>query len=79
MMFGIMALELHYQVAKLLTSTESTSIFTMITAPLIEIIGSILLGIIMGIILVLVTKRLDPKDELQIKTNIVYCHRYRSI
>lgn len=66
--FGIMAFGIALSVAKLLTSTESTSIFTMITAPLIEIIGSILLGIIMGIILVLVTKRLDPKDELQIKT-----------
>ena len=63
-----MAFGIALSVAKLLTSTESTSIFTMITAPLIEIIGSILLGIIMGIILVLVTKRLDPKDELQIKT-----------
>ncbi len=66
--FGIMAFGIALSIAKLLTSTQSISIFTMITAPLIEIVGSILLGIMMGIILVLVTKRLDPKDELQIKT-----------
>jgi Kef-type K+ transport system membrane component KefB len=66
--FGIMAFGIALSIAKLLTSTESTSLFQMISAPLIEIVGSLLLGFGIGVILVLVTKKTDPKDELQIKT-----------
>ncbi|MFA5526452.1 MAG: cation:proton antiporter [Acholeplasmataceae bacterium] len=66
--FGIMAFGIAISVAKMIESGQDLSVFAIIGFPLLEIFGSLLLGLILGIILSLTTKKIDPKDELQIKT-----------
>lgn len=65
--FGIMAFGIALSIAKILTSTTTQPLFQMISLPFIEIIGSLLLGFGVGVLLTIFTKKIDPKDELQIK------------
>jgi Kef-type K+ transport system membrane component KefB len=66
--FGIMAFGIAISIAKILVSGQDVSVLTIIGIPLFEIIASLLLGLGLGILLSYVTKKVDPKDELQIKT-----------
>lgn len=66
--FGIIAFGIAISVAKILVSGTEFSIFKIIGVPIYEIFGSLLLGLILGVVLSLLTKKIDPKDELQIKT-----------
>jgi Kef-type K+ transport system membrane component KefB len=66
--YGIMAFGIALSVAKILVGNDGSSILKIIGIPLIEITGALLLGLVLGIILSLLTKKSDPKDELQIKT-----------
>mgnify|MGYP001038970016 FL=1 len=65
---GIIAFGIAMSLAKLSISTESFSLLHMITDPLIEIGGSILLGLILGFILSYVSKNSKGRDELQVIT-----------
>ena len=66
--FGIVAFGIAISVSKILVSGEEFSILKIVGVPVYEIFGSLLLGLLLGIILSLLTKKIDPKDELQIKT-----------
>jgi len=66
--YGIMAFGIALSVAKILVGNDGSSILKIVGIPLIEITGALLLGLVLGIILSLLTKKSDPKDELQIKT-----------
>jgi len=66
--FGIMAFGIALSVAKILVGNEGFSILKIVGIPLVEIFGSLLLGLVLGIILSFLTRKSDPKDELQIKT-----------
>jgi Kef-type K+ transport system membrane component KefB len=66
--FGIIAFGIAISIAKVLVSNEGSSLLRIIGIPFLEIIGSLLLGLILGIVLALTSKKVDPKDELQIKT-----------
>ena len=66
--YGIMAFGIAISVAKILVSGNDFTVLTIIGAPLIEILGSFALGLGLGIVLSFITKKIDPKDELQIKT-----------
>ena len=66
--FGIVAFGIAISVAKILVSGTEFSLFKIIGVPIYEIFGSLLLGLLLGIVLSLLTKKIDPKDELQIKT-----------
>jgi Kef-type K+ transport system membrane component KefB len=66
--YGIMAFGIAISIAKILVSGQDFSILTIIGVPLLEILGSLALGLALGVILSFLTKKIDPKDELQIKT-----------
>jgi len=66
--FGIMAFGIALSVAKILVGNDGFSLLKIVGVPLIEISGSLLLGLVLGIVLSILTKKSDPKDELQIKT-----------
>jgi Kef-type K+ transport system membrane component KefB len=66
--FGIMSFGIALSIAKILVSNESFTVLKIISVPLIEIFGSLLLGLALGALLAILTKKADPKDELQIKT-----------
>ena len=66
--FGIISFGIAISVAKILVSGTEFSIFKIIGVPIYEIFGSLLLGLVLGVVLSLLTKKIDPKDELQIKT-----------
>lgn len=63
--FGIMAFGIAMSLARLSTSSQSISLAQMITEPFIEIGGSILLGLALGVILSLGAKASRGRDELQ--------------
>lgn len=70
--FGIMAFGIILPIARMLTPIDGgASQFNITSAfatPLIEVFGSLLVGLILGVILSFISKRLDPRDELQVKT-----------
>lgn len=66
--FGIIAFGIAMSLATLTSGLESFSIYRMIVDPLIEIGGSVILGLIMGIILVFLANRSKGGDELQLVT-----------
>lgn len=66
--FGIIVFGIAISLATLTTGQQDFSIYRMIMDPLIEIGGSLILGIIMGILLVLVAKKTSGRDELQLIT-----------
>jgi len=63
--FGIIVFGIAMSLAHLTSGQESFSIFKMISEPAIEIGGSLLLGLALGIVLVLVAKKSSGRDELQ--------------
>jgi Kef-type K+ transport system membrane component KefB len=64
--FGIMAFGIAISLAKISISSTDLSLFQMITGPIIEILGSVLLGFTLGFILSKLAKRAKNKDETQI-------------
>lgn len=66
--FGIMAFGIAISIAKVMVAGSDYTLLTIIGHPLKEIFGSLLLGLILGVVLAFITKKVDPKDELQIKT-----------
>jgi Kef-type K+ transport system membrane component KefB len=63
--FGIVAFGIAMSLAKMSIGKQEFSVIQMIRGPVIEIGGSILLGFIIGVALVLVAKRSSGRDELQ--------------
>ncbi|NLJ96647.1 MAG: cation:proton antiporter [Clostridiales bacterium] len=66
--FGIIVFGIAMSLATLTTGQEAFSLYNMIANPLIEIGGSILLGSVMGILLVFLSKKSSGSDELQVIT-----------
>lgn len=64
--FGIMAFGIAMALAKLSVGGIGFSAFDMIVKPLYEIMGSLLLGFLLGLILTLVSKKVEGRDEQQI-------------
>lgn len=64
--FGIIAFGIAISLAKLSISTESLSLLNMITEPLIEIGGSMILGLVLGFLLSYISKNSKGRDELQV-------------
>ncbi len=66
--FGIIAFGIAMSLATLTSGQETFSIFRMIIDPLVEISGSIILGLIAGALLVFAAKKSRGRDELQLIT-----------
>lgn len=66
--FGIIAFGIAMSLAKLSVGNQQFSAFTMFSEPFIEIGGSIVLGLILGALLSLISKRAKGRDEMQIIT-----------
>lgn len=71
--FGIIAFGIALPIARILTPIDASqaldfTLWNMIKMPLIEVFGSLILGLVLGILLAIVMKKLDPKDELQVKS-----------
>lgn len=66
--FGIIAFGIAMSLATITTGQEAFSLYKMISDPLIEIGGSILLGLVMGVILVFLSNKSSGSDELQVIT-----------
>lgn len=61
----IMAFGISTAIARtLISSTESISIVSLFISPLIEIVGALILGLLMGILLVLLSRKTKGEDEL---------------
>ena len=69
---GIMVFGLALPIARMLTPAAGSglefSLWNVISTPLYEVFGSILLGGILGVGLSFVSKAIDPEDEIQVKT-----------
>lgn len=63
--FGIIAFGIAMSLAKLSFGQQQFSIIQMFTGPMIEIGGSCILGLFLGVLLVLITKKTKGRDELQ--------------
>lgn len=61
---GIMLFGLAMSLAKISIDSTSHSFLQMISAPIIEILGSLLLGFLLGVILTFVANRARSKEEL---------------
>ncbi len=68
--FGIIVFGIAMSLATLTSGKEAFSVSQMILDPLIEIGGSIILGFIIGVILVILSKKTSGRDELQVFTLI---------
>src|SRR5690606_24651471 len=64
--YGIIAFGIAISLAKLSINAESISLLSMITEPLMEIGGSIVLGLVLGFLLSYVSKNSKGRDELQV-------------
>lgn len=64
--FGIIAFGIAMSLAKLSIGHQDSSVFQMFSEPFIEIGGSLLLGLLLGLILSFVSKRSKGRDELQV-------------
>lgn len=64
--FGIIAFGIAMSVAKLSVGVAENSFFRMLSEPIIEIGGSIILGILLGLLLVFVVKRAKDHEEVQV-------------
>jgi len=64
--FGIMAFGIAMSLAKLSVGNTQNSLFKMFTEPVIEIGGSAILGILLGVILVFLVKKAKDHDEVQV-------------
>lgn len=63
--FGIIAFGIAMSLAKLSIGQQNFSITQMISGPIIEIGGSCLLGLFLGVILVFLKKKSSGRDEIQ--------------
>lgn len=63
--FGIIAFGIAMSLAKLSVGQQKFSITQMFSGPIIEIGGSFILGLFLGALLVLITKKSKGRDELQ--------------
>lgn len=61
---GIMAFGIAMSIAKMSIGESTSSLFQMISQPLLEILGSLLLGFIIGIILTYIANRAKCREEL---------------
>lgn len=61
---GIIVFGLAISIAKITSGIEKVSGIKMISAPLIEIFGSLMLGVVFGLILSYIAKRAKNRDEL---------------
>ncbi|NLL72339.1 MAG: cation:proton antiporter [Clostridiales bacterium] len=66
--FGIIVFGIAMSLATLSMGQESFSVYKMISEPLIEIGGSLILGLVLGFILVALTKKSSGRDNLQLIT-----------
>lgn len=66
--FGIIAFGIAMSLATLTTGQQAFSIYKMIFDPLLEIGGSVILGMIMGVLLVMIAKKSSGRDDLQVIT-----------
>lgn len=71
--FGIVAFGIALPIARILTPIDPANaldftLWNIIKMPLFEVFGSLILGLLLGIALSFLVKRLDPKDELQVKS-----------
>ena len=64
--FGIMVFGVALSLAKMTSGMEEFTVLRLISAPLIEIFGSLLLGFILGLILTYLAKRAKNRNELLI-------------
>ncbi len=62
---GIIAFGIALSLAKISIGKQSYSILQLIGGPMIEIFGAIILGVIIGILLVVISKKVRNRDELQ--------------
>lgn len=63
--FGIIAFGIAMSVARLSVGTTDATLAQMMVQPVIEIVGSLLLGTVLGFILAYVAKKAEDRDELQ--------------
>lgn len=61
---GIMVFGVALSLAKMTSGLEEFTVFKIISAPLIEIFGSLLLGFLLGVILTYLAKKAKGRDEL---------------
>lgn len=61
---GIMAFGLALSVAKIISGVEKVSFIRMFSQPLIEIFGSLILGLALGFLLTMISKKSKGRDEL---------------
>lgn len=66
--FGIIIFGIAISVAKILEGKSKLSFIQMLSGPVIEIGGSIILGFILGVLLVAVVNRTKASDDMQIIT-----------
>ncbi len=64
--FGIIAFGIALAVAKMSLNTSGSSGVMMFFEPVIEIVGSIGLGVLIGVVLAVVAKKQQTKDDIQI-------------
>jgi Kef-type K+ transport system membrane component KefB len=61
----IMAFGIATTIAKaLISSTKNISVFSLIVSPIIEIVSALIIGFLMGIFLILISKKARGEDEL---------------
>ena len=63
---GIIVFGICLSLAKVSISTEAVTVSKMILAPLIEIFGSLILGLVLGFLLTLFARREKDRDDLQV-------------
>ena len=61
---GIMLFGIAMSMAKISIGTTKHSFLEMLTSPMIEIIGSLMLGFILGIVLTFIAKKANSREEL---------------
>lgn len=64
--FGIIAFGIALSLAKMSASGVKPTFYNILLAPLIEIVGSLLLGLIIGLVLAVVLKKLKAHDDFQV-------------
>lgn len=67
---GIMAFGIALSLAKISTSGTKASFSSILLDPLVEIIGSLLLGLVIGVVLAIVLKKLKAHDDFQVTSLI---------
>lgn len=66
--FGIIVFGIAISVAKLSTGHSDLTLFEMISGPVIEIVGSSILGLLLGLLLVVVVNKTKDSNDIQVVT-----------